>query len=90
MEKFGIFELLDTLSAFMTASAPQGEAPIEPAEKPQVAETVSPSRGDSAYQPPQYGTDEQNSAQAALGGRDALGSFLERHDAISKKIDGKK
>lgn len=88
MEKFGIFELLDTLSAFMNASAPQDEEPVEPAEKPKGAETVRPNRGDAAYQPPQYGADE--AAQAALGGRDALGSFLQRHDAISKKIDEKK
>ena len=88
MEKFGIFELLDTLSAFMTASAPQGEEQEEPAEQVKAAETVKPNHGDSAYQPPQYGAEEQTSAQSILGGKDALDSFLQRHDAISKKIDG--
>ncbi len=68
MEKFGIFELLDTLSALAdrdeNASGTETEAiaPVPPADLPAPAHSAKP---------------------------DALGSLLARHDAISRKIDGK-
>ena len=46
MEKFGIFELLDTLSAF---AAPDTE---------QKAEETRPSRDDEAFAPPPYSAPE--------------------------------
>lgn len=69
MEKFGIFDLLDTLSAL---AEHDGDAVAPTAEEP------SPL-------PPAYPSPENNPAN-----RDALSGFLSRHDAISRKIDGKK
>ena len=76
MEKFGIFELLDTLSAILTGEngAPAAEAPAKP------------STDDAAFQPPSY-SGAQPEEQAA---NPALSSFLAHHDEVSKKIDGKK
>ena len=75
MEKFGIFELLDALSALAAADTDGDKTPPAP-----------PSADDAAYKPPAYtaeggASDEQNGALADL---------LARHDALSKKIDGKK
>ena len=91
MEKFGIFELLDTLSAIVAADSPvheehteEGSAQNQSGTEPK---TAKPNPGDAAYQPPQY-TQGEASAETAVGGRDALGAFLDRHDAISRKIDG--
>lgn len=66
MEKFGIFELLDALSAM---TAPVQETKTSPAAE-------------------QTEATESNSA-AASPTHDAISSFLARHDAIAKKIDGK-
>ena len=68
MEKFGIFELLDALSAIIGAPA---QAP-EPQE--QDGEKRVP---DAAFDPPSYGDGEASHAQE---GGTALGSFLERHE----------
>lgn len=77
MEKFGIFELLDTLSAF---AAPDPETK---------AEETKPQPTDGAFAPPPYaaadaGATEKKSDSAALA------SLLDRHNRIAKKIDGKK
>lgn len=69
MEKFGIFDLLDTLSAL---AEQDGDPSAPDAEEP------SPL-------PPAYPAPEKNSAN-----RGALNGFLSRHDAISRKIDGRK
>lgn len=91
MEKFGIFELLDALSA-LTA--------VPPEEEP------SASALDSAYLPPDYplsdSQPESSSARAAeeksaaveppkapRPDQDALAGFYARHDAVAKKA-GKK
>ncbi len=78
MEKFGIFELLDTLSA-LTADK-------EPAEPTAPAAANKTPGQDEAFAPPAYG------AQPAKGrtGADALQGFLSRHDAVARKADGKK
>ena len=77
MEKFGIFELLDTLSAF---AAPDPESK---------AEETKPQQTDDAFAPPPYATmDSVGSDQK--GEAAALASLLERHDRIAKKIDEKK
>ena len=68
MEKFGIFELLDALSAII--GAPAQDAPPDPQEQ---KERRVP---DAAFDPPAYGGD---AAHAQEGGT-ALGSFLERHE----------
>lgn len=74
MEKFGIFELLDALSAF---SAPQsGERDDKKADS---ADGIAPQKDAPAA------AGETPSSQ-----RDALASFLARHETISKKIDKNK
>ena len=70
MEKFGIFELLDTLSALLD-EGDAGDVPSAPAEK-----TV-PSAADEAFLPPSYG-EKDNAA--------ALSSFLTKHDETVKRI----
>ena len=78
MEKFGIFELLDTLSAILAAE-----------NEPSAAQKTPPQRNpaqDSAFAPPPYAGEQTPERQNANG---ALSSFLARHDAVSKKIDGK-
>lgn len=91
MEKFGIFELLDTLSAIMAPNPADGEPiPAEnkhrsaPASETEKAEIISPKQSDSAFAPPSFGGEQTLEAQA---NRNALDTFLQRHDAISKKID---
>ena len=92
MEKFGIFELLDALSA-LTALPPEEEG--------------APPKTDSAYLPPNYPTfgsqEEQRSTPSAQKNadpaaeppksprpdQDALAGFYARHDAVAKKA-GKK
>lgn len=73
MEKFGIFELLDALSAF---SAPQsGETDDKKADS---ADGIAPQK------------DAPAAAETPSSQRDALASFLARHETISKKIDKNK
>ena len=91
MEKFGIFDLLDTLSAIM---APDSPAPSEAAEEKtpppsSAAGVINPKQTDGAFAPPSYLAGE-NGAAAVNAERAALGAFLDRHDAISRKIDSAK
>ena len=83
MEKFGIFELLDALSA--AASAESASAP-----QPQAA----PDPSDAAFSAPSYGVQTDAAERAPRPAppekKDALASFLARHDKISKEIDKKK
>ena len=76
MEKFGIFELLDALSALTEQNAP-------PAEEP----APSPRQPDGTFDPPVYANDPPPKA----GGReaDALAGFLARHDAVARKAEKK-
>ena len=80
MDKFGIFELLDTLA--------QIASDAQPTEKPQdeaPATRVSPD--DKSFLPPDFNgtpTDEQKTK------RSAITSLYERHDSISKRIDKNK
>ncbi len=80
MEKFGIFELLDALSA-LTA---QNEPPQEPAAE---EKEPAPKKPDGAFAPPSYGSEPP----AKTGGReaDALSDFLARHDAVARKAEKK-
>lgn len=74
MEKFGIFELLDALSAFTDAAQE---------EKPEPPTATTPSEQDAAFAPPDYAA-----PQTETGVRQsALSSLLARHEALSKKID---
>ena len=77
MEKFGIFELLDTLSALLLPDAP-----------PDAPQKTAPQKSDAAFAPPAYGADPppaQPSSSAT-----ALSSFLEKHEKTVKKVDGEK
>lgn len=73
MEKFGIFELLDALSAITAAQPPAQQQPRQ---------------DDAAYLPPVYGDAPQPPAQEPARQTDgALASFLARHEAIAKKAE---
>lgn len=82
MEKFGIFELLDALSALTAReadpSAETGEAP--------------PKTTDGAFAPPAYKNEPASAAPAPANAADpdALAHFLARHDAVAKKAEKKK
>ena len=81
MDKFGIFELLDTLSE-IASSVEEGGGDAAPAKK---APAPQPSPNDQAFLPPEF----DNSASSAQLKRDALNALYERHDTISKRIDKK-
>ena len=81
MDKFGIFELLDTL-AQITSNAQEEAAP------PPDVSSGRPSPDDKSFLPPTFSgetaTDEQKLQQ------NALSALYERHESISKRIDKKK
>ena len=81
MEKFGIFELLDALSAVLDGKndAPPPDEP--PAETPDKSR-AEPTAVDASFLPPDYAGSTQE------GG--ALSSFLSRHDETVKRIEKKK
>lgn len=83
MEKFGIFDLLDALSAFASAGK-------------ETETNKKPDLNTAAFAPPSYGAgydggpgDAPNAPSAPKQG-EAFSAFLSRHDALSKKIDDKK
>ncbi len=78
MEKFGIFELLDTLSAVMQGEGGQNQPP---AAAPQTPDT-----GDPAFIPPRYPAARTEDGKETQ----AVRSLLTRHDEIVKRIDRKK
>ncbi len=84
MEKFGIFELLDTLSAL---TAPQKNTEdgfsAPPVDAAPDAETNAEAHGQTIT-PPENAHNKKDANQRALQ------SLLDRHDGISKRIDGKK
>ncbi|MDE6411334.1 MAG: hypothetical protein K2L02_02210 [Clostridia bacterium] len=80
MDKFGIFELLDTLAQIASDAQP---------EENKKDETPSPrvSPDDKSFLPPDFNgtpTEEQKTS------RSAINSLYERHESISKRIDKKK
>ena len=80
MDKFGIFELLDTLAQIASDATPaENQAEETPAPR------VSPD--DKSFLPPDFNgtpTDEQKAS------RSAINSLYERHESISKRIDKNK
>ncbi len=78
MEKFGIFELLDTLSALTEPQKNTGNE-IFPSPVPE-----NPPAPRDAAPPPADAPAAKETNQRALQ------SLLDRHDGISKRIDGKK
>ena len=93
MEKFGIFELLDTLSAL---TLPQtDETQPKNGEGKQAPASVKANPNDAAFAPPVFAFPQTQSGEGASPAAEqpdgnALSSLLDRHDSISKKIDGKK
>lgn len=83
MEKFGIFELLDALSAFASA----GKEPQEDARPDANTSAFAPPSYGAAYDPVQNPAPEPPSQKKQ---EDALSALLARHDALSKKIDDKR
>ena len=82
MEKFGIFELLDTLSAIMESGS---DAPAAEENRPPFAKDnappASPAATDSAFLPPDYALGESMRT---------FSDFLSRHDETVKRIEKKK
>lgn len=76
MEKFGIFELLDTLSALIL---PDGTASPPP--------KTNPRQDDAAFAPPAYAGPPPKPETSSSA---ALSSFLEKHEKTVKKVDGGK
>ena len=80
MEKFGIFELLDTLSAILDdENAPRSAPPAAAAPETQDPPPAPPDVKDRSFLPPNY-----NAAKSTLS------SFLEKHDETVKRIEKKK
>lgn len=82
MDKFGIFELLDTLSQI--ASEAQSDEKKQPA-----APETRVSADDKSFLPPDFqGKDPPQEEQKSS--RNALSALYERHESISKRIDKNK
>lgn len=81
MDKFGIFDLLDTLSQIASDANPE-----EKNESETPAPRVSPE--DKSFLPPDFGNTDP--AEDQKTNRSALNSLYERHERISKRIDRKK
>ena len=79
MDKFSIFELLDTLSQIAASAQEENTGEQEASVSP-------PSADDKAFQPPYFNGATPN-AQLQ---RDALDALYQRHESISKRIDKKK
>lgn len=97
MDKFGIFELLDTLSQI--ASEVQGDEtpPAYSESQPTSGDSSAPSprpapvtrvnADDKSFLPPDFNGATSDEAKPS---RNALNSLYERHESISKRIDKNK
>ena len=86
MEKFGIFELLDALSAITAASgkgSPSAEGQEKTDDAPADERPAKKRTPDAAFAPPTYGTEAP--AQTAAG-RTAYEGFLARHASATSKV----
>lgn len=82
MEKFGIFELLDTLSALTAAGdAARGESQPPDAEAQSAPQAAPPAARAAAPA-------EQQSGQTR--GSDAFAAFLARHDETRRRAEKRK
>jgi len=84
MEKFGIFELLDTLSALTAPQKNQEDGFSSP-----VAGNAAPD-GELPVPEEMHGEAPKEPHGVKDANQRALQSLLDRHDGISKRIDGKK
>ena len=88
MEKFGIFELLDTLSALGTAAAAGTEQERQPAPAPPAQEGAEAGRQDGRHEGAQDGA--QEASPPPDRGRSALSAFLARHDEVRHRAEKQK
>ena len=84
MEKFGIFELLDTLSALGAAAAAGTEQERQPAPAPPTQEGAEAGRQDGAQE------GAQEASPPPDRGRSALSAFLARHDEVRHRAEKQK
>lgn len=93
MEKFGIFELLDALSALFPQEAgePFSDGTQANSGATEDAADHAPSP-DPAFAPPDYGASPDSAAAKPAPEQDntALGSLLARHETLSRRISEKK
>ena len=102
MERFGIFELLDALSALPRAEEPfhARETANEGSSPPSApfngsAEDPAPPRGGKTREPAPFDGQNEKGASPPDGrtahdpAPKALESFLKRHDALAKKAEKK-
>ena len=80
MDKFGIFELLDTLSQ-IAADTTESESP------PPAPAAQRPSPDDKSFLPPDLSGELPDEQKLQ---RDAINALYDRHDSISKRIDKNK
>ena len=81
MDKFGIFELLDTLSQIAAERTDDNFS--EPS-----APAPHPLPDDKSFLPPNFNGEPLDEGQKMQ--RDALTALYDRHESIAKKIDKKK
>lgn len=84
MEKFGIFELLDALSA-ITAATSGEKAPSSPAPSRAEEKTETKRTPDAAFAPPSY-ADGGGTDGLAPSGRTAYDGFVARHEAAKGRV----
>ena len=83
MEKFGIFELLDALSAVAGSAADAPPSPQEPpAEHPAERKDGEKKAFDPAFSAPDYGTRQEPVQEGAS----ALDGFIARHEKAKSRI----
>ena len=80
MEKFGIFELLDTLSALGAAAAAGTEQERQPIPAPPAQEGAETGRQEGV----------QEASPPPDRGRSALSAFLARHDEVRHRAEKQK
>ena len=83
MDKFGIFELLDTLSQITSSAQSEGDG----TENATATPAPPPSPDDKSFLPPDFNGENATGEQKLQ--RDALNALYERHESISKRIDKK-
>ncbi len=81
MEKFGIFQLLDTLSAL--SAAQPAETKPSPTERPAQQPAESAAAKQPAAEAPR---DAEHTAHTSA---DALASFLARHEEVRRRAEKK-
>ena len=86
MEKFGIFELLDTLSALTAAgNAARGES-----QTPDAAAQSAPQNAPPSASPVARAAEPAKQRSGKTRGSDAFAAFLARHDETRRRAEKRK